>query len=220
MGMFSRITDIINANINSMLEKAENPEKMIRLIIQEMEETLVEVRSAAAKNIAQKKSFTRHLAEAETNIAQWQAKAELALSKGRDDLAKSALQQKNKIMQERTSLQQELSVVDDLLNAVQEDSQRLQDKLSEAKNRQKSMLMRQKSAEVRLKARATVNTGNIERSLEKFERFQQKVDEVEAQVDAYDFTKNQSLASQFADLENEDIIEQELQAMKKKVVNA
>ena len=108
MGMFSRFTDIINANINSMLDKAENPEKMIRLIIQEMEETLVEVRTTAAKNIAEKKSLMRQLRSLESSVEHWQQKAELALSKGREDLAKSALTEKHKNNQKVTELQEQL----------------------------------------------------------------------------------------------------------------
>ncbi|WNC71702.1 phage shock protein PspA [Thalassotalea psychrophila] len=219
MGMFSRLTDIINANINSLLEKAENPEKLIRLIIQEMEETLVEVRSQAAKSIAEKKTLTRKLRRLETKVTDWNNKAELALTKGREDLARSALVEKQKCEQELESLQQEMISIDEMLAGVQDDCGRLQEKLAEAKRRQESFTLRQKSAEVRLKARQTINTGNIDNAIAKFERYQQKVDEVEAQVEAYDLGKNQSLESQFAELENQDLIEEQLQQMKKKVVN-
>lgn len=220
MGMFSRLTDIINANINSLLEKAEDPEKLIRLIIQEMEETLVEVRSQAAKSIAEKKTLTRKLNSLEAKVADWQKKAELALTKGREDLARSALIEKQKSEQELNSIQQEMISIDEMLNGVQDDCSRLQEKLAEAKRRQESFTLRQKSAEVRLKARQTINTGNIDNAIAKFERYQQKVDEVEAQVESYDFVKNQSLESQFAELESQDLIEEQLQQMKKKVVNA
>jgi phage shock protein A len=219
MGMFSRLTDIINANINSLLEKAENPEKLIRLIIQEMEETLVEVRSQAAKSIAEKKTLTRRLRSLETKVADWNRKAELALSKGREDLARSALVEKQKCEQELEPLQQEMISIDEMLNGVQDDCGRLQEKLAEAKRRQESFTRRQKSAEVRLKARQTINTGNIDNAIAKFERYQQKVDEVEAQVEAYNLGKNQSLESQFEELENQDLIEEQLQQMKKKVAN-
>ncbi|KGJ88435.1 phage shock protein PspA [Thalassotalea sp. ND16A] len=219
MGMFSRLTDIINANINSLLEKAENPEKLIRLIIQEMEETLVEVRSQAAKNIAEKKTLTRQLRSLEAKVADWQQKAELALAKGREDLARSALVEKQKSEQSLESVHAEMSSIDEMLDGVQSDCQRLQDKLAEAKRRQESMVLRQQSAEVRLKARRTIDTGNIDNAIAKFERYQQKVDQVEAEVEAFDFAKNQSLESQIAELENQDLIEQQLQEMKKKVVN-
>jgi phage shock protein A len=219
MGMFSRLTDIINANINSLLEKAENPEKLIRLIIQEMEETLVEVRSQAAKNIAEKKTLTRHLRSLEAKVSDWQKKAELALAKGREDLTRSALVEKQKSEQTLNSVNAEMATIDEMLDGVQSDCQRLQEKLAEAKRRQESMVLRQQSAEVRLKARRTIDTSNIDDAIAKFERYQQKVDQVEAEVEAFDFAKNQSLESQFAELENQDLIEQQLQEMKKKVVN-
>ncbi len=219
MGMFSRLSDIINANINSLLEKAENPEKMIKLIIQEMEETIVEVRSQAAKNIAEKKSLERQLARAEKMVSNWQQKAELAISKGREDLARVALQEKHKAAQEIEQMNTDLVTVDELLVKVQDDAQRLQSKLQEAKRRQQSFVMRKQSASVRLKAKQQTHSVDIDHSIEKFDRFAQKVDDIEAQVEAYDLTSNPSLESQFQALENEDSIEQELAQMKLKVAN-
>lgn len=221
MGMFSRFTDIINANLNSMLDKAEQPEKMIRLIIQEMEETLVEVRSTAAKNIAEKKTLMRNIKAVENHIAQWHNKAELAVSKNREDLAKSALAQKHKNQTELDQLIQTCDQLDEILTSVQDDATRLQEKLSEAKRRQESFALRQESAEVRLKIREKAVIHNIDEAINKFERYQQKIDRVEAQVEAYDLTaqKNQDLTSQFAELEKNESIEQELAEMKKKVVN-
>ena len=211
MGMFSRFTDIINANINSMLDKAEDPEKMIKLIIQEMEETLVEVRSTAAKQIAEKKTLLRNIRDMESRVANWQEKAELALSKHREDLAKSALIEKQSCTQKLTELNEELAQFDEYLTAVQQDSQRLQDKLTEAKRKQEAYAIRQQSAEVRLKVR--------DEAINKFERYQQKIDRVEAEVEAYDMTSAKDLNSQFRELENDDNIEKELEQLKKKVVN-
>jgi phage shock protein A len=219
MGMFSRFTDIVNANINSMLDKAEQPEKMIRLIIQEMEETLVEVRATAAKHIAEKKTLLRQMANIEKSVSHWQQKAETALSKGREDLAKAALAEKHKNLSQAEQLQEELAQVDDLLGRIQDDSQRLQDKLSEAKRRQEAYILRQQSAEVRLKVREKAVVHNIDEAISKFERYQQKVDEVEAKVEAFDMTSNQDLSSQINALEDDENIEQELEALKKKVVN-
>ncbi len=219
MGMFSRFTDIVNANINGMLDKAEHPEKMIRLIIQEMEETLVEVRSTAAKHIAEKKTLQRQISTYEKNVDYWQQKAELAVTKGREDLAKSALTEKHKNADKAEQLREELSHVDELMASIQGDSQRLQEKLSEAKRRQESYLLRQQSAEVRLKVREKAVVHNIDEAISKFERYQQKIDEVEAQVEAYDLTSNQDLSSQISALETDDSIEQELEALKKNVVN-
>ena len=219
MGMFSRFTDIINANLNNMLDKAEDPEKMVKMIIQEMEETLVEVRSTAAKNIAEKKTLMRQIASLENNIKNWQEKAELAISKGRDDLAKSALSEKQKCVTQSTELQHGLDQLDVFLSAVQEDSQRLQDKLQEAKRKQEAFSLRQESAEVRLKVRERAVVYNIDEAINKFERYQQKIDRVEAELESYDLTANKDLDSQFRDLEVDETIEKELADLKKQVVN-
>ncbi|PKH85857.1 phage shock protein PspA [Colwellia sp. Bg11-28] len=219
MGLFSRFTDIVNANLNSMLDKAEHPEKMIRMIIGEMEETLVEVRSTAAKNIAEQKTLARKVKTTQEGVAHWHDKAEIALNKGREDLAKSALAQKHKCQAELTQLNEENVQLTDLLSAIQEDAQRLQDKLSEAKRRQDALRLRQESAEVRLKVREKAVIHNIDEAMAKFERYQQKIDHLEAQVESYDLTKNKDLSTQISDLEQDDNIEAELAEMKKKVVN-
>lgn len=221
MGLFTRFTDIVNANLNSMLDKAEQPEKMIRLIIQEMEETLVEVRATAAKNIAEQKTHTRRVKSAKASMEHWHSKAELALTKGREDLAKSALAQKHKYQGELDILEQENDNLTEFLAKVQDDAARLQEKLSEARRRQEAYTLRQKSAEVRLKVREQAAIYNIDEALSKFERYQQKIDRVEAQVEAYDLMQasgeGQNLNAQFAELEKDETIEQELAEMKKKV---
>ncbi len=220
MGLFTRFTDIVNANINTMLDKAEQPEKMIKLIIQEMEETLVEVRSTAAKNIAEKKTLVRQVKSAEASIEHWQEKAELALSKNRDDLAKLALTQKYAQQVELDNLAKQSEGLEELLIAVQGDAQRLQEKLSEAKRRQEIFVLRQESAEVRLKVREKVAVYNIDEAISKFERYQQKIDRVEAEVDAYDLTQNEDLNAQIKALEKDDRVEKELAEMKKQVACA
>jgi len=224
MGLFTRFTDIINANLNSMLDKAEHPEKMIRLIIQEMEETLVEVRATAAKNIAEQKSHTRRVKSAKESMEHWHSRAELALTKNREDLAKSALTQKHKYQDEWELLKQEGGQLSEFLAQVQDDASRIQDKLSEAKRRQAALILRQESAQVRLKVREQAAIYNIEEAMSKFERYQQKIDRVEAQVEAYDLmqstAQNPSLSAQFAELEKDGTVEQELAEMKKKLVAA
>jgi phage shock protein A len=221
MGLFTRFTDIVNANLNSMLDKAEQPEKMIRLIIQEMEETLVEVRATAAKNIAEKKTHTRRVKSAKASMEHWQNKAELAITKDREDLAKLALTQKHKYQNELDLLEQESEKLNEFLAKVQDDAARLQDKLSEARRRQDAFTLRKESAQVRLKVREQAAIYNIEEAMSKFERYQQKIDRVEAQVEAYDMMEasgeGQSLNAQFADLEKDENIEQELANIKKKL---
>jgi len=219
MGMFTRFTDIINANINAMLDKAEQPEKMIRLIIQEMEETLVEVRATAAKHIAEKKTLNRQIAGMERSVQRWQEKAELAISKGRDDLAKSALVEKNKVAQQVQQLQHEEAKIDEFLSAVQEDSNRLQEKLSEAKRRQDALLLREQSAVVRLKAKETTAKYDIDQAINRFERYQGKIDRIEAELEAYDMTENKDLSSQIDALESDTQVDDELAELKQKVVN-
>ena len=220
MGLFTRFTDIVNANLNSMLDKAEQPEKMIRLIIQEMEETLVEVRATAAKNIAEQKTHTRRVKSAKASMEHWQSKAELALEKEREDLAKLALVQKHKYQADLEILEQENDKLAEFLSNIQDDAARLQEKLSEARRRQESYTLRQESAEVRLKMREQAAVYNIEEAMSKFERYQQKIDRVEAQVEAYDLMQTSgegnSLNAQFAELEKDETIEQELAEMKKK----
>tara|TARA_B110000090_G_C13350810_1_gene434778 strand:+ start:133 stop:795 length:663 start_codon:yes stop_codon:yes gene_type:complete len=219
MGLFTRFTDIVNANINSMLDKAEHPEKMIRLIIEEMEETLVDVRSTAAKYIAEKKTLVREIKHLEASNGSWHNKAELAITKGREDLAKSALTEKYKAKEKVDYAQRQLIKLDDYLAGAQEDSKRLQDKLSEAKRRQEALILRQRSAQVRLKVREKAALRNIEQAINKFERYQQKIDKVEAQIEAYDMTKNSDLTNQFSVLETNEAIEQELEALKTKMIS-
>jgi phage shock protein A len=219
MGIFTRFTDIVNANINSMLDKAEQPEKMVTLIIQEMQETLVEVRSTAAKHIAEKKTVTRQLGSLKASMAHWQNKAEIALSKDREDLAKSALEQKHQNSAKADNLNTELSQIDELLSVVQSDGQRLQDKLSEAKQRQQAYVMRQQTAVVRLKVREKEQNYDIDQAIGKFERYQQKIDSIEAEVEAFDMTSNKDLSGQIGSLVANDDIDRELAQLKKQAAN-
>ena len=220
MGIFTRFTDIVNANLNSMLDKAENPEKMIRMIIQEIEETLVEVRSTAARSIAEKKTILREIRLLEASINQWQQKAELALTKDREDLARAALTEKQNAQAKIEAVQEDLQQLDEHLHAIQEDSQRLQTKLAEAKRKQEAYTLRQQSAQVRLKVRTKAQIHNIDDAIVKFERYQQKIDRLEAEVESYEFTENQDLDSQFKALEQDENIEQELAQLKKQVANS
>lgn len=220
MGMFSRLADVINANINSLLDKAEDPEKMLRMIIQEMEETLVDVRTSAAKNIAEKKTAYRKISSLKTQASQWQQKAELALQKGRDDLARAALVEKQKAQQEFEAMETDVAKLDEGLAGIQQDCQRLQEKLTEARRKQQSFAMRQNTSSARLKIKQKEHQYDIESALAKFENYQRKIDDMEAQVEAYDMTESaQDLNAQFRELEANDSVEQELEQMRKKVAN-
>ncbi|NNG06013.1 MAG: phage shock protein PspA [Inquilinus sp.] len=211
MGVFSRLADIVNSNLNAMLDRAEDPEKIVRLIIQEMEDTLVEVRSAAAKSIADKKELSRKIDQFQAAQADWRNKAELAVQKGRDDLAKGALLAKTRAAETVEALQRELAVIDEALAKADTDMVKLQAKLVEAKNKQKSMDIRSKSAHDRLRMRTHLHDGRIDDALARYESIERKLDEIEGKVDAYDLgTGKKSLADEFSELEAESGIEAEL----------
>ncbi|TLU64846.1 phage shock protein PspA [Thalassotalea litorea] len=216
MGVFSRFTDIINSNINSLLDKAEDPEKMVRLIIQEMEDTLVEVRSSSAKTLADKKELTRQLAKMAADAQQWQQKAELALNKGREDLARAALIERKKCEEAKTSLSDELGHFDDHIVKLQDEISQLQEKLADAKARQKAIVMRGKTASSRLKVKSKLDSGKVDDALTRFDRYERKIDDLEAQVDSYDLG-SKSLADEIADLEQDESVDSELEALKAKL---
>lgn len=216
MGVFSRFTDIINSNINSLLDKAEDPAKMVRLIIQEMEDTLVEVRSSSAKTLADKKDLERQVRRLELDANQWQEKAELALSKGREDLARAALLEKKKCAENADSLQQELDNVEEHISKLQDEIAQLQEKLADAKARQKAILMRENTASSRLKVKHNIHSEKINDAMSKFDRYERKIDDIEAQVESYDLG-SKSLADEIADLEADEQIDDELAQLKAKL---
>ena len=216
MGIFSRFTDIVNSNINALLDKAEDPEKMVRLIIQEMEDTLVEVRSASAKTLANKKEIVNQIAKYESDASDWEAKAELALSKDREDLARAALQEKKKSAEAAEALSKELAIVDEQISKLQDEIGQLQEKLADAKSRQKAIIMRQKTASSRLEVKKTLDSTKVDNAMGRFEQYERKIDDLESQVEAYDPGKK-TLQDEFAELEASDKVEDELAALKAKV---
>ena len=162
MSIFSRLSDIINSNLNSILDRAEDPEKMIRLIIQEMEETLVEVRSSSARVIADKKDVQRRLGRLRNDADDWEAKARLAVGKNREDLARAALAEKQAITDEVTAVEQEFNALDDHLEHLGNEIGQLQLKLNDAKAKQKVLLMRQKTVSTRMRTRGQLNREQLQ----------------------------------------------------------
>ncbi|MGH8126192.1 MAG: phage shock protein PspA [Rhodanobacteraceae bacterium] len=217
MGVFSRMNDIVNSNINAMLDKAENPEKVIRLIIQEMEDTLVEVRSAAARAIADRKELERRMEYARREADEWQRRAELAISKDRDDLAKAALAEKKHVVEALAVLVEQKKEVELGLAKLDEDIAALQAKLADAKNRQKALEMRFDTAAHRLRARSRIHGERINDALGKFDYYERKLEHMEGKVEAYDLGKQRTLDREFADLETDDHVEEELAALKQKM---
>ena len=216
MGVFSRFTDIINSNINNLLDKAEDPAKMVRLIIQEMEDTLVEVRSSSAKTLADKKELARQADRFESDARQWQEKAELALSKDREDLARAALMEKKKCIENAGSLREELIHIDGHIAKLQGEVAQLQEKLADAKARQKSIIMREKTASSRLQVKKKIDSDRVNDALSRFDRYERKIDDIEAQVESYDMG-SKSLADEIADLASDEKVDDELAQLKAKM---
>lgn len=216
MGIFSRFADIVNANINSLLDKAEDPEKMVRLIIQEMEDTLVEVRSSSARTLADKKDVVRIIERLKAEADDWQNKAELALSKDREDLARQALAEKQKSEEQVEAYEKDLSALDDQVSRLQDEIGQLQAKLEDAKARQKTILMRGKTASSRLDVKSKLSNGKLNDALSRFEQYERKIDSIEAEAESYDLG-NKTLADEFAELESSDKVDSELEALKAKL---
>ncbi|WP_085900128.1 phage shock protein PspA [Kiloniella majae] len=217
MSIFSRLTDIVNSNINSLLDRAEEPEKMARLMIQEMEDTLIEVRSSSVKAIADKKDIEKKLTALETSKTEWANKAEFALSKGRDDLAKGALLAKRKIEEQMDALQTELGYIEESLAKSSDDLSKLQAKLDEAKAKKKSMEIRLNTAEKRVKLRKTTYDGRVDDALARYDNLERKITELDAEADSYDLGRTKTLNDEFSELEAEAEIADELAALKAKM---
>lgn len=215
MGIFSRTRDIIQANVNDLLDKAEDPAKTIRLVILEMEETLVEVRASAARTIADQKEMRRTIIKLEQAQASWAEKAELALSKGREDLATAALVEKQKVRQMAHQLQDEMDEINEQLAAHEEDIRKLEDKLREARTRQNMLLARMETAQNRARVRAMTRGQKVEEAFSRFEVMERRADLAEARVEVYDLAPVQkSLEDEFAELRAQDAVAEELAAMK------
>jgi phage shock protein A len=217
MSIFSRFTDIINANINSLLEKAEDPEKIIRLMIQEMEDTLVEIRSAAAKCIADRKEQRRYAEFLEREQNEWAKRAELAVRQGREDLARAALAEKQTGADESGQIKHEMDVLEEQLAKFNSDITQLQSKLTDAKTRQRSIVIRHKTASSQLAARKHIHDDKIDEMLFRFENAERRIDRVEARSESMDIGRRKNLAEEIAGLQDDERVEDALEALKSKV---
>ena len=220
MGIFTRLTDIINSNITHILDKAEDPDKMIRMMIQEMEDTLVEVRSSAARVIADRKEIDRHIDRLQKVQDDWYAKAELALSKDREDLANAALIEKAKLVDIAIELEQDRTPLADALKKYEADIMLLEAKIKEAKQKQKSLYERQNSASSQLNVRSKIYANRIENVLNRFTLMEKRVEETESRVEASELGREKSLHEEFADLEANEKVADELAELKAKLAKA
>ncbi|QBM75003.1 phage shock protein PspA [Sphingomonas sp. AAP5] len=218
MGIFSRTRDIIAANFTDLLDKAEDPAKMIRMIILEMEETLVEVRASAARTIADQKEMRRHISKLGSLQESWTEKAELALSKGREDLAKAALVEKQKAADMAGQLSGEISVLDEALRSSEEDIAKLTGKLREARTRQNSIATRLESAQNRFKLRDLYAGPKMQDAFSRFEIMERRVDMAEGRAEVAGFgAPPKTLDEEIAELKSAEKVEAELAAMKARV---
>jgi phage shock protein A len=214
MGIFSRTRDIIAANVTDLLDRAEDPAKMVRMIISEMEDTLVEVRASAARTIADQKEMRRHVMKLEALQASWTEKAELALSKDREDLAKAALVERQKATDMCDQLNAEIAVLEDALRASEGDIAKLQKKLSEARARQNSVETRLESANNRFRLRDMYAGPKTAEAFSRFDVLERKVDEAEGRAEAAGLGAVRTLEDEIADLRSSDRVDAELAALK------
>ena len=214
MSIFSRARDIFAANITELLDRSEDPAKMIRMVILEMEETLVEVRASAARCIADGKEMRRALTRLNELQSNWTEKAELALSKGREDLAKQALLERQKAADMAAGLEGEISTITDTLKGYEGDIAKLQGKLREARARQNAISARFESAISRAKARELMNGNRTEEAFSKFEVLERRADFAEGRADALGMSGPKSLEEEIAELKASEKVDAELEAMK------
>ena len=217
MGIFSRTRDIVAANVTDLLDRAEDPAKMIRMIIMEMEETLVEVRASAARTIADQKEMRRTIVKIEQAQHNWAEKAELALSKGRDDLAKAALVEKAKLGQMAEQMIGEISQLDTALGHHEEDILKLEAKLREARTRQNAVLSRLETAQNRAKMRKLTVGPKVDEAFARFELIERRADMAEGRAEVYDLGRTKSLDEEIAELRTGDAVDAELAAMKNRL---
>ncbi|MCL9775888.1 phage shock protein PspA [Vibrio methylphosphonaticus] len=218
MGIFSRFADIVNSNVSALLDKAEDPEKMIRLIIQEMEDTLVEVRTNSAKAIADKKELARKVKSLEEQIVEWQHKATLALTKQREELARAALIEKQKVEKIVKGLHDEQTLVEETIDKLTNEISKLESKIIETRSKQQALMIRSQTANNRRDVQKHLHTSRTHESMAKFEQYSRKVDELEAEADLYANSGNaKSLDQEFAELQAQDEIDQELAKLKEQM---
>lgn len=214
MGIFTRMRDIINSNINAMLDRAEDPEKLIRMMIQEMEDTLVEIKSSCAGAMAEAKKIGRELDAVRSRAAQWEDKAALAVDKGREDLARQALVEKRRANNRAQFLEEERAEAEALVGRYQDDIVQLEEKLAGVREKQRILIQRHKQAAHKKRAQSDLRRADSSEVLMRFAKFENRVERMEAEADLVNFGRQPSLDDEFERMEGDEEIEAELAALK------
>ena len=213
MSIFSRFRDIVNSNINSMLDQAEDPEKLVRLMIQEMEDTLIDLKASCAGAIAARKKVGRSFDELTGRAANWEAKAKLAIEKGREELAREALLEKRRATEGLASLEAEAAQFDDVIRNYQADIGQLEEKLGAARDKQRVLVHRHIHARQKTRAQEQIRRAETSDALLRYEQFETRIERMEAEADLVNFGRKPSLEEQFAQLERDEEIEKELRSL-------
>ncbi len=218
MSIFNRVNDVIQSNIAAMLDKAEEPEKLLNLMLSEMQEALNECRSTAAALLCEEKTLKRQIAQKQKDLTLWQTKAELAVAKNRDDLAKSALVEKQRVDEQIAAKNTQLNTLKESIEKITADCERLQQKMAQAKSKQAQLIKRHDIVAAREKVNMQLHSDKVVNALSRFEVIEQKVEGIEAQVDAYELTNTaQSTAEQIESLVKNEKIDAELARLKASV---
>jgi len=216
MGIFTRVRDIISSNLNTMLEKAEDPEKLIKLMIREMEDTLIEVKASCAGAMATKKKIQRELDEVNERANTWGDKAQLAVDKGRDDLAREALVERKRYAERAEQLEKELGHCDDLVAQYQSDIKQLEDKLASAREKQRLLVQRHVRAQRKMQTQQEIRRLDTADAMARFDTFEERIERMEADAELVNFGRKPTLDDEFRKLEGHDDIDKELDELKKK----
>lgn len=214
MGIFSRFRDIINANINGMLDRAEDPEKLIRLMIYEMEDTLVEIKAACAKVVANMKNIEHQMESTRDRANFWEEKATLAVNKGRDDLARDALIEKRKYSKRGEMFENELVEYNLLIDQYKDEMHQLEEKLKSARKKEKILIQRHIHANNKRRAQEEMRRFDGSEVMLKFDELENRIERMEAEADLVNYGKKSSLEEELDILAVDEEIEKELQALK------
>lgn len=214
MGIFTRVRDIISSNINAMLDRAEDPEKLVKLMIREMEDTLVEIKASCAASMANKKKVQRELETMLDHAKTWDGKAALAVDKGREDLAREALVEKRRYVERAEALEEELEQSKQLVSQYQNDIMQLEDKLGAAREKQRILIQRHRHAQDKRRAQQDIRRFDTSEAVARFERFQERIDRMEAEADLVNYGRKPRLQDEFDALEADEEIERELSELK------